>query len=118
MNNRKRRISSINKLPLKLVQWAFDRVVEERRDQNDIVKELNRRLKALKLEPVSASAFCRWVERIRDGEIARPRIIDGDKPADDLLEGLDLSIETHAAFKVFLNLFARDVRSSTNKDAA
>jgi len=112
MSNRKRRISSINKLPLAQVQWAFDRVVEERLDQSEIVAELNARLKALKLKPVSASAFCRWVERIRDGEIARPRIIDGDRRGDDLLEGLDLTPETHAAFKVFLNLFARDVRSS------
>ena len=116
MNDRKRRISDIDKLPLEHSQWVHDRVVEGRMDQVDIVAELNKRLLPLSIKPISASALCRWAQLVRNGEVPRPREISGEKPADDLLSGINISIETHAAFKVFLNLYARDIRSG--KDAA
>ena len=115
--NRTRTLSRVDRLPLAEAQWVYDRILERRQALIEISSELNSRLAVQNIRPVGQSSLSRWAILVQKGDISRPCIVNGDKTADDLLADFKLSEETHAAFKVFLNLFARDVRS-TKEDAA
>lgn len=117
MTNRKRTLSRIDRLPLAEAQWVYDRVLECRQTLIEISGELNVRLAEQNIKPVAHSSLCRWAKLVREGEVSRPRIVNGEMPVDELLSDFNFSNETHAAFKVFLHLFARDIRS-TKEDAA
>lgn len=76
------RRTSVELLPPKAdeaVAWAEQMLIERRASQRDIGAELNRRLVALGLDPISKSTFGRYVERLADG-LAVSRAGEHTKP--------------------------------------
>lgn len=57
---------------LPALQRAFDRVKERRSTQYQILADTNAAFAEVGLEPMTISAFNRWVLRIRAGNVRRP----------------------------------------------
>lgn len=109
MKDRKKvRLSSIDLLPPEAVpelQWAFDRLVEGRMTQGEVLSQLNQRLAAGGHKGVSSSSFNRWSLRIREGEAARPRLVDAHRPAGPS----SISAETKRLLAAALRSLANDL---------
>ncbi|ORE93243.1 DUF3486 family protein [Aurantimonas sp. 22II-16-19i] len=82
-----RRLSKVELIPdsgLDAVQWAFDRIVDHRMTQQDILADFNRLLGAAGLPPISSSSFNRYCLLVREGAIKRPHLapaLDAGQPA-------------------------------------
>ena len=69
------RLSQMQTLPepaLPTVQWAFDALQSRRVTQQTVRAEVNARLVALGLPPVSRSALSRFAIGIASGRVTRP----------------------------------------------
>ncbi|MGE6739740.1 phage protein Gp27 family protein [Allorhizobium pseudoryzae] len=82
----KQRLSTIETLPesaLKHVRWMFDTISAKRMSQTDMLTEFNRRLQGIGLTGVSRSGLNRYVMKVRDGEVLRPKPAPADEGDDD-----------------------------------
>ncbi|MCO5083041.1 MAG: DUF3486 family protein [Rhizobiaceae bacterium] len=109
MKDRKQvRRSGIDLLPPETVpdlQWAFDRLVEGRMTQGEVLSQLNRLLAARGQKGVSSSSFNRWFLRIRAGEADRPLLVDARPHAEPSL----IRAETRRLLAAALRSLANDL---------
>ena len=80
----KQRLTAIETLPenaVKHVRWLYDMILARRMSQTDMLDEFNRRLEGIGLPGASTSGLNRYVIKVRNGGVARPKpapIDDGD----------------------------------------
>lgn len=96
----KQRLTAVETLPesaLKHVRWLFDTIVARRMSQTDMLDEFNRRLQKLGLSGVSRSGLNRYVIKVRDGGVARPKPAPIDDGDDELISVFSTSFRERLA---------------------
>lgn len=72
------RLTNIEILPeicAPAVLWLYDTIASRRMTQTDMLQAFNARLDRLGTEPVSRSGLNRYVQKVRAGEISRPKAV-------------------------------------------
>lgn len=88
----KHRLTLIEALPetvLQDCQWLHDTIIAERMSQVDMLEAFNQRMRAAGQPLASLSGFNRYVFKVRNGDVRRPRSVLGRDTVNHAVFGVE-----------------------------